>query len=93
MEKLVGDRDLLAFVCEDSEDASRLMNSLRMDQGLRKINVVTADPNYPPNAFQTMTLRPQLRKFLVKFVSDTFEAPKIIKDFLLAKKNLHKVSV
>ena len=91
LEKVIGDRDLQAFVCEDSDDASMLMNKLRMEQRLARINVVTAK-EFPANAFLKPSLGPNLKKSLVKFVSDTFEAPKTIKDYLLSSKNLHKVN-
>ena len=92
LEKLIGDRDLQAFVCEDPEDASLLMNALREEQGLRRINVVTAK-QVPEGSFPKLKLNPTLKKSLATFVSDTFEAPQAVKDFLLSTKNLHKVKI
>ena len=88
---MIGYRDLQAFVCETSDDASLLMNRLRVDQKLKRINVVTAPRECKATDMRTPQLGKQLEKFLVKFVSDSFEAPKPIKDYLVSSKNLHKV--
>ena len=50
VESHIAKRDMLAFVCENTDDQQLLLKTLREDQKLR-INVVTA-PTQPSQSFK-----------------------------------------
>jgi chromosome segregation ATPase len=89
VQKLAGKQDLEAFVCEDSQDANKLMRALRDGKKLRKINVVCSPATSIPHPTQELRHIPGF----VSFVSDTFKAPLAVKSHLVKSKGLNKVPI
>jgi chromosome segregation ATPase len=86
VERLAGKHDLEAFLCEDPRDATSLMNALRVNNRLRKINVVQSRPeSFKPPAVQLRNLD--------RFVSQMFTCPPAVKAYLCRKKKLHQIPV
>ena len=79
-----------AFLCEDNNDASKLMKILREQQGLRKINVVT---------FPKETMRRQCPplggegRFYKSLVCDLYECDPLVDSFLCSKFGLDQIPI
>ncbi|KAG8229408.1 hypothetical protein J437_LFUL000929 [Ladona fulva] len=93
LESIVPRRDLVAFICEDPDDANFLMEELR-DKGNYKVNVITSKPTTPLTSFTRPYNLGDLREFgFHSFVSDIFTAPETVKRYLFQNYNLHRIPI
>merc|ERR1712223_1601163 len=92
LEKVIGRNDLEAFVCEDPDDANLLMNTLRKQERLKRINVATSSPN--TNDQFRNPLKDIPKGFKVKFLNEVLgPCPPAIKNHLCQKHKLHNIPV
>ncbi len=91
VENMIGRQDMETFVCEDAADASRLMNILRKEQRLQRINVIHS----PPLEKQPETPRvpKELESCLVEFAVDMVNCPSAVKRYLCERKRMNRVPV
>lgn len=89
LEDVIGHQEMETFVCEDKDDANKLMNILRREQKLRKINVVHSDPNLEHLDLRNPPISGRAT-FLDKIIVD---CPKSVMKHLCMKKHLHKIPV
>lgn len=89
LERLIGAQDLQAFVCEDPSDANKLMNILRSEMKLGRINVITSANTNMSNCDPT----PCSIQGFKGFVSDMMDCPPAVRTYLCAKKQLNRVPV
>ena len=94
LENAIGNQELEAFVCEDQQDMNVLMNALRKDLNLHKINVVHSAPSPNDNmAFKHPNLQGVTvgKVFLDEVLSD--DCPLAVRKHLCKKKHLHMIPV
>ena len=89
VERLVNARDLLAFVCEDAQEMTRLTNELRERQRL-KVNIIHWGRT---SVNKSMPMSKAVKDNLLDFVSDMFVSPPLVKSYLCHQYNLHNVPV
>ena len=94
MENIIGRQDLEAFVCEDKDDASKLMNIFRRQLNYKQTNIICSDPKvdsnleFPNPTSDNFDIQPE--KFLNQVVRD---CPDAIMKHLCKSKNLHNYPV
>ena len=94
VERLVSRSELETFVCEDAGDASRLMNTLRKNLRLRRINVLHSPADLSVPLEQPPSNLPrELVDSLVEYVADMMDCPPAVRNYLCFKKNLHRIPV
>ena len=90
LEDTIGNMDLEAFVCVNERDANKLMNKLRKDQKLKRINVVQVPKEIKNYKHPPMPSDTGKTVFLDDIVKD---CPQNVKRLLCEKKKLHMVPV
>ena len=94
MEHIIGRQDLEAFVCEDQEDASNLMNIFRRELNYKQTNIICSDPKVDQNlefrnpSSNNFDIQPDT--FLNQVVRD---CPEAIMKHLCKSKKLHQFPV
>ena len=91
LETMIGSDDLVTFICEDVDDTNLLMNKLRREQGLKKINVIHCQPS-TNNTYQN-PLDKIPRDLHATFLDKVFTCPSTIKNYLCSKKKLNMIPV
>ncbi|TRY64209.1 hypothetical protein TCAL_00493 [Tigriopus californicus] len=89
LERLIGAQDLQAFVCEDPSDANKLMNILRSEKKLSRINVITSSNTSTSNCEPI----PCSIQGFKGFVSDMMDCPPAVRTYLCSKKQLNRIPV
>ena len=91
LENVIGVDDLVAFVCEDVDDANLLMNKLRREQGLKRTNVIHCNPSTNETFRNPHDKIP--RDLQATFLDKVFTCPSTIKNYLCSKKKLNMIPV
>ncbi|CAH0715060.1 unnamed protein product, partial [Brenthis ino] len=88
LENTVPYRDLTAFSFEDSNDMEKFLRIVRSDKGLKRVNVckVSSDTNLHSPPIDNIR-----RYGFSRYLSDTFEAPHALKQYLCALYGVHRV--
>ncbi|XP_046403511.1 structural maintenance of chromosomes protein 5 [Ischnura elegans] len=93
LECVVPQRDLLAFVCEDPEDANFLMEELR-DKMKYKVNVVASKPDVSMSSFARPYELQSIRKYgFYTYLSDIFSAPEAVMRYLFKNYFIHRIPI
>ncbi|XP_014296663.2 structural maintenance of chromosomes protein 5 [Microplitis demolitor] len=92
VERVIAQRDLLAFVCENKDDMNLLLKYLREDRKLI-INAVHSDPNKPYDNRPYIPLD-QIRQFgFQHYLIEFIEAPLTIMKYLVQMYQIHNIPV
>ena len=91
LEHTIGGDELEAFVCEDVDDCNLLMNKLRREQRLKRINVIHCNPSTNDNFRNPQDRIP--RDLQATFLDKVFTCPSTIKNYLCSKKKLNMIPV
>ncbi|XP_044593423.1 structural maintenance of chromosomes protein 5 [Cotesia glomerata] len=92
VERVIPQRDLIAFVCESKDDMNSLLTYLREERKL-VINAVHSDPNKNYNNRPHIPLD-QLRQLgFQNYLIDFIDAPPTVMNYLVSMYNIHNIPV
>ncbi|XP_014272608.1 structural maintenance of chromosomes protein 5 isoform X2 [Halyomorpha halys] len=92
-EHIISNKDLIAFVCEDPKDMTKLLRILRDGKNL-KINAITSTPlqRSLQETFQSRVPISSLQRLGFKnYLIDLIEGPDVILKYLCSSYNLHNI--
>uniref|UniRef100_A0A146MAL0 Structural maintenance of chromosomes protein 5 n=3 Tax=Lygus hesperus TaxID=30085 RepID=A0A146MAL0_LYGHE len=95
IERIVARNDLIAFVCEDSKDMTKLLQILKEQKGLR-VNAVCSPPQEisARDRFQPKIRLSHISKFgFTNYLIDLVEGPDPVLHYLCKQYNLHNIPV
>lgn len=91
-ESVIGQRDLFAFVCEDTTTMNQFLKAVRDGQGL-KINAIHQDPNRRVSFDPKVPLDSIKSLGFQHYLVSLFDAPETVKKFLISNYHLHNIPI
>ena len=79
-------------MCEDTADATFVIDYLRKQKRLNKINVVQSSPE-PADHYPSPPVPNELRRDFVDYLINMMECPAAVRTYLCKAHSLHKVPV